>query len=573
MKKAFALVVTMFFALSFMSATENLFLELNGKRYEVNISSSETANAFVKTLSNENLKFKAFGGFEFYVNRKIKFQNLDKTTTQYKAGFIYYNLDYSAISVVYKDHNISPSKAIEIGHFTDNSIINALENAEPNRTITANFRRVESENKSLVIYYSLTETTATLANEIAKLSNADVFRLECVKPYSTQMSVVAKEYKNDRDNKIYRKLKSVPDLNKYDTIFIGTPVWGDDIADPLTGYLLSNKEQFKGKTVVPFVTWWSTQYESTENHIIELTKGAKHLEGFNLQHGVKNDVSLWLKKIGMLSDNVTKTVKLNSNFFMPRLGLGTWTLTGSTCENAVYEALKTGYRLVDTAKYYGNENEVGNAITRAIKDGIVKREELFITTKLVPWSTTPDADIDDSLKKLKLDYIDLVLLHQSGVNEDKVYSSMVKAVKGGKIRSIGISNFYTESTVNHFIKDFEIAPAVIQNENHIFYQGWELQKALTKNGIFIESYYPFGGRGHTGESFNNPVITKIAKEHKKTSAQIIVRWHLQSGFIAIPGSSNPAHIRENFNVFDFALSDSEMDMIHALNKNKRYENW
>ena len=260
---------------------------------------------------------------------------------------------------------------------------------------------------------------------------------------------------------------------------------------------------------------------------------------------------------------------------MPILGLGTWTLTGQVCENAVYSALKDGYHLIDTAKYYGNEKEVGNGIAKAVKEGICKREEVFITTKIVPWSSNPEKDIEDSLKQLGLEYIDLCLLHQSGgqTSDDLVYKAMEKYAKAGKIRSIGISNFYTENAVNHFIKDFEIKPAVIQNENHIYCQGTDLQKYCAKYGIFIESYYPFGGRGHIGESFNNPVIKKIAANHKKTSAQIIVRWHLQSGFIAIPGSSNPAHILENYSVWDFELSDEEMKEIKEINRNKRYENW
>ena len=128
------------------------------------------------------------------------------------------------------------------------------------------------------------------------------------------------------------------------------------------------------------------------------------------------------------------TIQLNSGFEMPTLGLGTWTLTGATCENAVYAALKSGYRLIDTAKYYGNESEVGNAIRRATKDGICKREEIFVTTKLVPWSNNPDRDIDDSLKQLGLSYIDLCLLHQHGSasGDDAVYKAMIRAVKAEK---------------------------------------------------------------------------------------------------------------------------------------------
>lgn len=272
---------------------------------------------------------------------------------------------------------------------------------------------------------------------------------------------------------------------------------------------------------------------------------------------------------------LNKSVKLNSGYEMPILGLGTWTLTGSVCENAVYSAIKDGYRLIDTAKYYGNEKEVGNAVSKAMKDGLCKREEIFITTKIVPWSSNPKSDIEDSLKKLGVEYIDLCLLHQSGgrASDDRVYRAMIDAQKQGKIRSIGISNFYTEKEVNHFINDFEIKPAVIQNENHIYCQGTVLRDYCKKFGIYIESYYPFGGRGNTKESLENPVIQKIATNHKKTSAQIIVCWHLQSGFIAIPGSSNPKHILENFSVWDFELSDDEMKEIASINKKRRYENW
>lgn len=268
-----------------------------------------------------------------------------------------------------------------------------------------------------------------------------------------------------------------------------------------------------------------------------------------------------------------KTVRLNNGYEMPVAGLGTWTLTGETCENAVYSALKTGVRLIDTAKYYGNEAEVGKAIQRAVAEKICKREEIFVTTKIVPWSSNPAADIKDSLEKLKVDYIDLCLLHQHGSGDDKVYRAMEKACKEGKIRSIGISNFYTSREVEHFVRDFEIKPAVIQNENHIFYQGTVLRDWCEKYGICLESYYPFGGRGHTKQSLENPMIQKIAAAHKKTSAQVIVRWHIQSGFIAIPGSSNPKHIAENYDIWDFKLTDDEMAQIAKLNIGKRYESW
>ena len=268
-----------------------------------------------------------------------------------------------------------------------------------------------------------------------------------------------------------------------------------------------------------------------------------------------------------------QTVKLNSGYEMPVVGLGTWTLHGTTAENAVYAALKSGYRLIDTAKYYGNESDVGRGIKKAVADGICSREDIFITTKLVPWSNSPDYDIDDSLKKLGVSYIDLVLLHQHGSNDDAVYSAMCRAVKAGKVRSIGISNFYTEQSVSHFIKNFDIPPAVEQNENHIFYQNNLLRDWALKQGIHIESWFPFGGRGHTKEHLQNPTVLAIAKAHGKSAAQVIVRWHVQAGYITVPGSSNPEHIAENYDIWDFELSESEMEKITGLDKGVRYENW
>ena len=268
-----------------------------------------------------------------------------------------------------------------------------------------------------------------------------------------------------------------------------------------------------------------------------------------------------------------RTVTLNTGYEMPALGLGTWTLTGATCENAVYAALKAGYRLIDTAKYYGNETEVGNALRRAVSDGICTRGEVFITTKLVPWSSAPDAEIDDSLKKLGVSYIDLVLLHQHGNNDDEVYRAMIRAKKAGKIRSIGISNFYTQKAVSHFITGFDIPPAVVQNENHLFFQNNSLRDWAARQGIFVESYYPFGGRGHTKDHLQNKTVLEIAKAHGKTAAQVIARWHIQAGYIVVPGSGNPAHIAENFAVWDFSLTESEMKQLSALDTGRRYENW
>ena len=273
-------------------------------------------------------------------------------------------------------------------------------------------------------------------------------------------------------------------------------------------------------------------------------------------------------------DYESKTVLLNSGYEMPILGLGTWTQDDDTAENSVYEALKDGYRLIDTAQYYGNETGVGKGIQKAIDDGIVTREEVFVTTKVMPSNyDRAYSSIDDSLERLGLDYIDLMLIHQSGSNDTEVYKALCQGVRDGKLRSIGISNYYTLEEYERVTSGGEIKPAVVQNENHPFYQNTEFQKDIAKYGTVVESWYPFGGRGHTQDLFGNETITDIAKAHGKTSAQIILRWHLQAGYVTIPGSQNPDHILENYSIFDFELTDAEMQRMAELHTGQRYENW
>ena len=273
-------------------------------------------------------------------------------------------------------------------------------------------------------------------------------------------------------------------------------------------------------------------------------------------------------------DFESKSVLLNSGYEMPILGLGTWTQDDDTAENSVYEALKDGYRLIDTAQYYGNETGVGKGIQKAIDDGIVTREEVFVTTKVMPSNyDRAYKSIDDSLERLGLDYIDLMLIHQSGSNDTEVYKALCQGVKDGKLRSIGISNYYTLEEYERVTSGGEIKPAVVQNENHPFYQNTQFQKDIAKYGTVVESWYPFGGRGHTQDLFGNDTIMDIAETHGKTSAQVILRWHLQAGYVTIPGSQNPDHILENYSIFDFELTDSEMQRMAELHTGQRYENW
>ena len=273
-------------------------------------------------------------------------------------------------------------------------------------------------------------------------------------------------------------------------------------------------------------------------------------------------------------DFTSEKVLLNSGWEMPIIGTGTWTLSDEEAENSTYYALKSGMRLIDTARYYQNEVGVGKGLARAIDEGIVTREEVFITSKIYGGDHDQAVKtIDAALSDLGLDYIDLMLIHQPGADDAGVYKAMEEAVESGKLHSIGISNYYTKDQVDQVLSFAEITPAVIQNENHIYYQNAELRDYVKQYGIVMESWYPFGGRGHTQESFENEEILDIAKAHGKTAAQIILRWHLQDGYIAIPGSGNPDHIAENYDIFDFELSEDEMNRIRGIDEQRRYEPW
>ncbi len=269
------------------------------------------------------------------------------------------------------------------------------------------------------------------------------------------------------------------------------------------------------------------------------------------------------------------TVQLNSGYEMPILGIGTFQLSNSQAEDSVYWALRDGYRLIDTARIYGNEEGVGRGIQRAIDEGFVKREEIFVTTKM--WTAdfdNGDAAIDASLKRLNLEYIDLMILHHSQPSNDvEAYQAMERAVADGKLRSIGLSNFYTGADFDRLVNQTTIVPALLQNETHPYHQSKEMKEHLAQYGTVMESWFPLGGRGNTQTLFNDATISALAKAHGKSSAQIILRWHLQAGNIAIPGSSNEKHIQENYEIFDFELSEDEMAQMTALNKNERFTDY
>ena len=269
-----------------------------------------------------------------------------------------------------------------------------------------------------------------------------------------------------------------------------------------------------------------------------------------------------------------KTVLLNSGHEMPVIGLGTWTLSNRQAEEIVYGALKCGVRLIDTARYYRCEAGVGRGVKRAMVEGIVSREDVFITSKIMPGDYGRAAQgIEDSLRELDVSYVDLMLIHQPGPDDRAVYRALEEAVKDGKVRSIGISNYYTREALDAVLAFARITPAVIQNENHLLYQNDKLREYASTYGIVMESWYPLGGRGHVAEHLGNPVVTGLAAKYGRTPAQIILRWHIQAGYVAIPGTSDPAHAAENFGVFDFSLTGEEMRELAGQNAMCRYETW
>ncbi len=264
---------------------------------------------------------------------------------------------------------------------------------------------------------------------------------------------------------------------------------------------------------------------------------------------------------------VTKTVTLNSGYEMPLMGLGTYSLNYDTCISSVTIFLDNGGRLIDTAYMYHNEDAVGTAV----RASDVPREEIFVTTKLYPNQYSDAANaIDDALEKMGLEYIDLMLLHHPGKDDVKAYQAMEQAVADGKIRSIGLSNWYIEE-LETFLPQVTIMPAVVQNEIHPYYQEIDIVPYIQELGIVVEGWYPFGGRGYTKELLGDETISAIADAHGVTSAQVILRWNLQRGVVVIPGSSNPDHIAENLDIFDFELTEDEMEQIKNLNRDEKHD--
>ena len=254
---------------------------------------------------------------------------------------------------------------------------------------------------------------------------------------------------------------------------------------------------------------------------------------------------------------------LNNGIKMPMAGIGVFMLSPAEAESSVESALKSGVRLIDTANGYMNESATG----RGMKKSGVPREEIFLVTKLWPTVYEKETAVDETLKRLDTDYIDLLFLHQPTDNWRGGYKAIEKAVKEGKVKAIGLSNFPDE-LLKEAIDTMKIKPQVVQVEAHPYFPQTELKKILKETDMGLMAWYPLG---HGDKSLmEEPVFTALAEKYGKSNAQVILRWHVQSGHVVIPGSKNPAHIQDNFNIFDFSLTDEDMAEISKVDKEVRY---
>ena len=257
-----------------------------------------------------------------------------------------------------------------------------------------------------------------------------------------------------------------------------------------------------------------------------------------------------------------ETITLNNGIEIPQVGLETYLLEPDDAQASVTYALDNGYTLIDTANVYVNERAVGRGMRASGKN----REQIFLETKLWPSFFERETEVDETLERLGVDYIDLMILHQPAGNIIAGYRQLEAAYKAGKLRAIGLSNFDVAQT-QRILDECEVVPAINQVECHPYFPQTELKELLKEHNIALQAWYPLGGRGNDsimGES----LIQDLAQKHGKSPAQVILRWHVQQGHIVIPGSKTPSHIAQNIELFDFALTDKETAQIATLNRGK-----
>ncbi|MDY4678421.1 MAG: aldo/keto reductase, partial [Bifidobacterium tsurumiense] len=266
--------------------------------------------------------------------------------------------------------------------------------------------------------------------------------------------------------------------------------------------------------------------------------------------------------------NAMKYVTLSNGENIPTLGLGTYRLSSEEARQSVARALQHGYRLIDTANFYMNEKAVGQGIA----ESGVPREEIFLTSKIWPSNYRKDKAakaIDSTLHRLNVDYLDLLLLHQPVGKYTEAWVALEDAVRAGKVKSIGLSNFI-DKDLDRILDQATIKPALVQAESHPYWQRHESRARLSKLGIAMEAWYPLGSAN--SKVLNEPIFKELAERYHKSVVQVILRWHIQAGNIVIPGSKNPAHIDSNFNIFDFELTEEDMAAIAQLDQNKSFLN-
>ena len=573
---------------SLPEGTDRMFYaHVNGKVLKILAAENSSADAFLDLLKSGDVPVEMhdYGSFEKVGPLGTTLPRNDEQITTEPGDVILYQGDQ--ITIYYDVNNWSFTRLGKVQDLSQAELKDILGSGNVTVTFSLSEGRMEPESsKVLVVIFSRTGHTKPLAEYIAENLNADLYEIEAKVPYTDDDIKYYTNCRADREQNDPSARPEIagelPDVTGYDTVFIGYPIWHGQA--PKIIYTFLEGVDLSGKTIIPFCTSHSSPLGTSAENLHPLAPDAAWMEGRRFAIGTTaGEISEWVKSLDILSgqpadtgvfDFEKQTVLLNSGYEMPIIGLGTWTLSDDEAENSVYHALKSGMRLIDTARYYGNEVGVGRGLQKAIDEGIVTREDVFITSKIYGGNyERAGGIIDDALKDLNVDYIDLMLIHQPGYDDEGVYKAMEDAVRAGKLRSIGISNYYTKEQVDEVLSFATIVPAVIQNENHLYYQNTELQEYASQYGIVIESWYPFGGRGHTSEHFGNEVIKELAEKYGKSSAQIILRWQLQAGFIAIPGSSNPDHIAENYDIFDFELSKEDMQRIRELDQHERYENW
>ena len=446
--------------------------------------------------------------------------------------------------------------------------------------------------KTLVAYFSATNTTRPLAEYAADILSADLYEIVPEDPYTDADLAYYTNGRADREQNDPAARPgisgSVANMADYDVIFLGYPIWHGQAPRIISTFLESYN--LTGKTIVPFCTSHSSGIGSSDTNLHSLTSGANWLAGRRFAGGTtRSAMEDWISGLDLPEPETavdavtsatskaafnfeTKSVTLNSGYEMPINGLGTYSLHGETCVSSVKSALSSGVRLIDTASAYGNEEEVGQAVREAMEELGLQREDIFVITKIYPGSemANPEQSIQACLDRLDLGYVDMMLLHHPDRNDVKAYQAMEKFVEEGKIRSLGLSNWYVKE-LEEFLPQVSITPALVQNEIHPYYQENEVIPYIQDLGIVVQGWYPLGGRGHTGELLGDEVISSIAKAHGVSSAQVILRWNLQKGVVVIPGSSNPDHIKENTELYDFALTDEEMAQINNLDRNEKHD--